>query len=177
MARSASLAAGGLALIVLAAGCQDREEYGSVPPVPSAPPSAQPTRALTAGERQVADQYLRYVRALERLYATADPARVDMSAVAPGEQLRKVVAIAVRMRGRGEHAVGQFADTVTSVAQSGDSAELVSCQDANAVRVRSTATGQVVAPAERFPRRVQRVTLARVRGHWLVSAVRNDGAC
>jgi hypothetical protein len=133
--------------------------------------------ALRPDERQIADRYLLYVRQLERLYASADPSAVAMSAVATGEQLRKVVDIAVRMRNRGQHATGSFRDAVGSVVRGGDAATLTSCQDANAVRVFATASGKLVGPVEPLPRRVQRVVLVLLDGRWLVSSVRNDGVC
>jgi hypothetical protein len=141
--------------------------------------TASPSPKLDAAQQQVVDRYLLYVRTLEKLYTTTDPAKVDMSAVATGEQFRRVVEIAIQMKGRRQFARGALHDDVRhdTVVISDNSASLTSCQDANDLRVYDRATGKAVNPNERFPKRIQRVTLRRENGIWMVAEAQNVGEC
>jgi hypothetical protein len=175
MVRSAGVAVGIAGLAVLVTGCQRGEEqYAHVPPVPSPPVSASPR---PTGDQEIVDRYLAYVRALEKLYETTDPAAVDMSAVATGVQLRNDVERALTMKGDGVIVRGQFDNRIAVKSVEAGKAMLENCQGIGTATTVRVGGGVPTAGPVDPPRLMLRVELGRDSGSWKVARIAIAGEC
>ena len=171
------------ALVVVAAvgcGCDGPGDgYGQVP-TPSAPSasasvSPSPSLRLDPAKQQVVDRYLLYVRTLEKLYETTDPAKVDMASVATGAQFRNDVEVAIQMRNRHVHTTGHFDNRVSVSEFEAGRAILENCQGIGTVQ--TIANGSPSPTASQPPRLMQRIEMQGDKNEWKVSSIHLTGEC